>query len=393
MVCGRRWGLAACLAVVLTLGSCGGGTSVASNDPNNGGVGSGGTGSYTNGPVGGLGSIIVNGVRYDVSAATLTGEDDSGASVSLSAADVSLGMLVEVTGSALVDHGSTALPTATASAVRVGRSLVGPISAINTAQSTLTVLGQLVRYDSRTVQPVSLSVNDVVAVSGQVDASGAYVATRIDLPSVVPSHYLIVGQVSAISGGSLFMGASGNLQITYGAGMLPDGAYPGRRLRVWFNQSGAWVATRVVLDTALTEDGSEASLDGRVTQVLDGSGQIRVEDRAVSVGLLSGASALVVGQRVRVQGVLQAGVLVADELLTGTDLDDEDTGYELYGAVADMDTGTASFVVHGVSVFYGSATVTGGTLADGACVEVSGASYNSQRQLIATQIEFEGSCD
>jgi hypothetical protein len=381
--------------LALVLISCGGGASVASNDPNNGGVGSGGTGSYTNGPVGGLGSIIVNGVRYDVSQAAVTGEDDTGASVDLAASDVSLGMLVEVTGSALVDNGTGVLPSATASAVRVGRSLVGPISAINTSQGTLTILGQTVRYDSSTVQPVSLSVNDVVAVYGQLDGSGAYVATRIDLPASVPAHYLIVGQVSSITSDSLFMGSSGNLQIVYTPlGTLPDGSYPGRRLRVWFSLvGGAWTASRVVVDSALADDRSEASLDGRVTQVLDAQGRIRVEDRLVSVSGLSGMGALAVGQRVRVEGSLQSGVLVADEVLTGTDLDDEDNGYELHGAVTLFDAGTSSFTVRGVPVFYGSAAVSGGTLQNDACVEVHGNTYNASRQLIATEIEFEGDCD
>ncbi len=104
----RRQTLLALIGTAL-LPACGGGTDVA-------GVSSGGTGSFTTGSITGLGSVIVNGIRYD----------DSGASISLNGASGSpdalkLGMVVRIQGGAVT---AATLPgglaTATASSIVCG---------------------------------------------------------------------------------------------------------------------------------------------------------------------------------------------------------------------------------------------------------------------------------
>ena len=67
----RRTALFAMAGSVAHLAGCGGGgLDIA-------GISSGGTGSFTSGSISGLGSIIVNGIRYDDSSASVSGSVDS----------------------------------------------------------------------------------------------------------------------------------------------------------------------------------------------------------------------------------------------------------------------------------------------------------------------------
>ena len=138
----RRSLLAASAATaLLMLPGCGGG-----GDGGSAGVGTGGTGSFTSGPIRGFGSIVVNGVRYDDAAAQVVG--DGGAALARS--DLRLGMVVDVSGSD-VSTATDGRRSATATSIGVRSEIEGPVSAINAAAGTLTVLGQLVQITPTTV--------------------------------------------------------------------------------------------------------------------------------------------------------------------------------------------------------------------------------------------------
>lgn len=375
------------LSLVLALASCGGGGG--DTQANGSGVGSGGTGSYTNGPVSGLGSIIVNGVRYDVSGAVVHRDDDADDSVRHDPSEVKVGMVVAVSGSGIVPAGTGVLPVAAAYTVRYGSSLIGPVSAVGAAGASVTVLGQTVRITSKTVQPASLSVNDVVEVHGLADAMGGYTATRIDTLAGSTSTYKIVALVDGIDRQAMRLGLNGNLTVSYAGLSLPVGVTPGARVRVWFgaNQvNGQWSATRIVVDQPLVSDREEASLEGLITS-LPQNGLMRVDGALVDVSRLS-LPTLTLGERVRVEGRLQAGVLVATELEGPNALEREET--ELFGAVTQL-TGQ-TFVVRGVTVAY-TPSVVEGNLANGACVEVHGQGYNADGQLLATEVNVHSSCN
>src|ERR1700716_4006625 len=74
-----------CAAVVLT--GCGGGGSTSSN-----GTSSASAGTFAAGPITGFGSVIVGGVRFDDSSATIT-DDEGNPQVS---GDLRLGMIAEI---------------------------------------------------------------------------------------------------------------------------------------------------------------------------------------------------------------------------------------------------------------------------------------------------------
>ena len=114
----------AALVVALLVASCGG-------------VDSGGTGAPATalaaGPVTGLGSITINGVRFDDASAAIVDQDGR----SLSADQLQVGMVCEVDASAIDSSSSSA----TALTVRTRNEIVGPVTAINRLGTVMTVLG------------------------------------------------------------------------------------------------------------------------------------------------------------------------------------------------------------------------------------------------------------
>ncbi|MGH8848650.1 MAG: DUF5666 domain-containing protein, partial [Polaromonas sp.] len=169
----RREGLLTLLGGAMALAGCGGGGSggVAT-------VGGGGTGSFSVGPITGFGSIIVNGIRFDDSAASIL--DDDGADMR---GKLKLGMLATVKGSPVSGT------SATATSVVVGSELKGRIEGtLNSVQKTFVVLGQTVQVTGSTVFDESLpkgfgslATDTIVEVHGILDpAANTLQATFIE---------------------------------------------------------------------------------------------------------------------------------------------------------------------------------------------------------------------
>jgi hypothetical protein len=173
-------------------------------------VGTGGTGNNTpagqpptaaglpitaSGPITGFGSVIVNGIKFDDSTASIA--DQRGQSVAKDA--LRLGMYVTVSGQLQSDG-----VTAVASSVEVRSELKGAVSAIDLANNRLTVLGLTVVVNSNTsyddvANLAALSVNDVIEVYGLRDPQTQLItATRIERTSSIVSKPFLVGKVNAI---------------------------------------------------------------------------------------------------------------------------------------------------------------------------------------------------
>ena len=134
----------------------------------------------TMGTITGFGSVFVNGVRYDVSAASLTKNDNSVAQSALAVGEVAL-----VHGREDAQSGQ-----GEADSVDVEDRVVGPIAmmpAIDVAGSQLTVLGQTIMVTASTsfgpgITPADLTglkSGDSVEVSGLPGMGGVIMATRI----------------------------------------------------------------------------------------------------------------------------------------------------------------------------------------------------------------------
>ena len=134
---------AALLAGVLgptLLAACGGG-----GDAGTPVGGSTGAQSFVSGPITGLGSIIVGGVRFEDNGARVESEDDDGGSRSRS--ELQLGMMVEVESSSIDDSTSRG----TAVRIRFGSELKGPVASVDATAQTFRMLDQTVEVRAETV--------------------------------------------------------------------------------------------------------------------------------------------------------------------------------------------------------------------------------------------------
>ncbi|WP_310566090.1 DUF5666 domain-containing protein [Hydrogenophaga sp.] len=375
----RRQVVLALLGTAL-LPACGGGTDVA-------GVSSGGTGSYTSGVIVGLGSVIVNGIRYDDSAASVN--FDGSAST---AAALQLGMVVRIQGSALTPATvAGGLATATASSIACGSEWKGPVADIDTTAGTFTLLGQKVRVLATTViegTTFSTALNGLyVEVYGLLDPSdGSLQASRIELDDSPPDSLRLSGLVSGLTATTFQLGSATILYSS--ATEVPTTLANGLLVRVDLeptaNGSGQWIATRVRADAAAIEleDDDEADLEGFVT-ALTATGFVLngIPVDASHIGLPTG---LVEGDRVEVQGSALNGTVIASEIDIKTDDEVESQAFEFHGAISELTA--SSFVVRGYPIRYD--TSFGIALTNGLLVEVK-AELQLNGDLLATEIEIE----
>ncbi|MDD2987502.1 MAG: DUF5666 domain-containing protein [Zoogloea sp.] len=237
-------------AVIFLVSACGGGgaTDLA-------GVGSGGSG-VASGAVTGFGSVIVEGVEYDDSAATRQAEDASGAVRNVA---VKLGQRVRV-----VYSGARA-----ASSIEVQAQLLGPVTRVPGADGVLQVLGQPVRIvtgsnDATRSNPTVLdgfATPAAIQLGSEVEVHGAWaydsvqgvwqlVATRLERLATAPDPVLLGGVVSALEGSTLRLNAATGTRVDG----IPAGRVSlGETVRVWVARSGLAATPLVALRVAGSE--------------------------------------------------------------------------------------------------------------------------------------------
>ena len=387
----RRSLLAASAATaLLMLPGCGGG-----GDGGSAGVGTGGTGSFTSGPIRGFGSIVVNGVRYDDAAAQVVG--DGGAALARS--DLRLGMVVDVSGSD-VSTATDGRRSATATSIGVRSEIEGPVSAINAAAGTLTVLGQSVAITPGTVFDDGLRgglarvvVGQVVEVHGFADAQGAIVATRIEREEP-GRRYKLRGSVQAVDKAARTLRVGG-LTVSYASLNLATPPAQGTGVRVELaptpDTAGRWIATRID-GMALPAGSAFAEVEGIVTAYASAT-RFSVNGVAVDASAVASVPTGVrLGARVEVEGTLKDGVLAARRVALDGGRGSGD-GLEIEGRVERIDAAARQVVVRGVTVDYATASLRGGTVAQlvvGAKVEVEGTLSADGSTLRASKVEFDG---
>jgi len=317
------------LTLLLVLAGCGGGggssTPPVVNPPPTNGIDRGG---IAVGPIGGFGSIIVNGVRFDTSAAAFTVNGSPG-----SQSDLSVGQVVAVLGT-FDDNGLTGVATS----VEFDDAVKGPIEggSIDLPTGTFRVLGQTIKVTNATIfddsiQPpafAGLADGDLVEVSGLPDASGRIVATRIEAESP-GSEFEITGLVSALDAGASTFRIN-SLTVDFSAAQLDD--FPGGQIsegdlvEAQGSQfsNGELLATQVeyrgdVVNDDDLEVGDEIEIEGIIT-VFNSSSDFSISGLRVLTDAgtsYEGGSAADLGLNVRVEveGDFEGnGTLRADEI-------------------------------------------------------------------------------
>jgi hypothetical protein len=303
-----------CALAVAVIPSCGGGSFV--------GGGIDGSGLVF-GPISGFGSIIVNGIEFDVDAANVTIDGQAATPT-----DLRLGMLVTVMGTISADS-----TTGTADSVDFNDAVQGPVSEIDVTAGTFVVVGQRVLTDAATVFDnvtlATLAIGDVVEVSGFIDADMNIRATRVERKSD-GEDIEINGYVSNLDTGAETF-TIGTLVIDYSTAQINGGDGTGlaslaEGVRVDVKGTGPITGGVLVADTIEIQQpeggnaGDEVEIEGFVTQVisstsfvLNGTRQVRTDAQTVFEG---GTSAdVVVNARLEVKGTVDSmGILVARQV-------------------------------------------------------------------------------
>lgn len=369
--------LAATAALALTLTACGGGGggSTASTTESTSGAA-----SYS-GAVSGLGSIVVNGVRFSTSGATVADPDDSSQRYLRAFA---LGTTVSVQG--VVDDNST---QASASSITVHGGVRGQVTAVNTGvtPNTLTVAGQSIAVNANTVYEglnsaaLTLSGLQSAVAGGTVyaevyvtgDAASGFVATRVELKTssevLISGHAVVgkvvVGSLDAVNGRfDLLLRNGVTLTINYPNGALrPVGATlsEGALVRVLSPNSTSSLVDGDTLNVTKVIVKGERLAAGRaklrgVVAAINGSlwtlGDVTVDVSQVrEVEGFASLAAVQPGAVVKVKGSFVNGVLVAREVESeDAERARDGGGVKLYGVVTASDSGARTFSVQGVSV-------------------------------------------
>jgi Domain of unknown function (DUF5666) len=391
------------LGLSLLVAACGGGGSSGTD-----GAAAAGTSAsaLAVGPITGFGSVIVNGVRFEDNTARIADDDDNGRSRD----ELRLGMIAQVLSTDVVSdasglHGS-------ASEIRFGSEIVGPVASIATDGKSLVVLGETVivttttLFDDRIVGGIGglRAGTSVVEVHGVFDAAtGNYTATRIE-PKTNALLYKLKGVVANLDKTAhTFRIGTGTDTISYDAiaAAAPAAFDNGMLVRVNLQKvqvAGRWVATSIANGARKVEDHAEAELEGAITATTFATDKkFSVNGIAVdasSATFPTGTTGIVLGARVEVKGSAAGGVVIATRVSIETESDRVQRGFELHGAVSALDTAAKTFVLRGVTVKYDGAGVefrkgTASELANGRNVEVKGTRSSDGTTLQATRISFE----
>ncbi|QNK73908.1 hypothetical protein H7F36_01120 [Variovorax sp. PAMC28562] len=335
-------------------GAAGGVSSAAAAGGDDGsGVGSGGTGVSSASAAGigstdGLGSVILNGVRYNTDSAVFNLQD---------APELLLGMSVKVTGP--VNSNFTA---GTAATVESAADLRGTVSNIDLASSTFSLLGTTVSTDEETVWADASGLSGIadgstLQVWGLPAAPGMLRATRIARVASGGAPILTgtvrnldkvagvfsIGTLNVNYANALFVGgldsatlANGTIVRVRGVGFASAGALNATALQSWYSLAQA--------------TGQTATLDGVVTEYA-GLASLKVLGVPVDAGTaqITGGPSSSIGNGVKLEvaGVFSAGMLRATKVkirhISGTG---GPSSFALIGTVGGF-TSAADFKVRG----------------------------------------------
>lgn len=402
----RASGLAPLLMVcgALALSACGGGGS--SDSATATPAGTTGASAFAAGPITGFGSVILGGVRFDDSKASIS--DDDG--VAHRSDELRLGMMAEIESAGITRDAAGA--RGVASEIRFGSEIVGPVNAIAADRSSIVVLGETVQINSATLFDDSLvgglkalvAGTSIVEVHAALDvATGVYVATRIE-PKPNAPFFKLRGAVAGIdkTAHTLRIG-NGTETVSYDAiaSSVPAALDNGMLVRVRLQTTpvaGRWIAVAIVSAVRKLENHAEAEIEGKVTaSTFAADKKFSVNGIAVdatNATFPGGTAGIVVGARVEVKGSAVGGVVVATTVKVENEREHEAAGFELHGAISALDTTAKIFMLRGVKVGYSSGTVefrkgTAADLVNGKKVEVEGLRSADGSTLDATRISFE----
>jgi len=228
------------------------------------------------GTITGFGSVVVNGVHYDTSAAEFIIDDEFGTQ-----ADLSVGEVVLVMGAIDGDD-----PTrGTALRVMYDDSVDGPVQSYDASSGAIIVLGQTVHVTVDTLfggatapQDIDeIAVGQFLDIAGFRRSDGAFQATHIE-GVLSPPHFETTGFVSnhdavarRFNINDLVVDYSTATLHDFTTGAIEDGLLVEVKGSVALGPNGELVATRVQLMSAryVVTPGQRAEIEGLITRFVD----------------------------------------------------------------------------------------------------------------------------
>ena len=338
------------MAAGLVLAACGGGGADGSFVSI--GVGSGGTGVSVSGPIRGFGSVIVNGVRFDDSNASITLDDDNGG---LRSTDLRLGMMVDIEGKR--DAGNL---TGTATSITARSYVQGPVTAVDVQTGQLTVLGVTVSVTAGTVFDgggvtglTSLAAGENVEIHGIPDAAGKLRATRIERKA--PTDQVRLSGTVQASNVAGFTVNGITVQTPPGAlSDLPGGVTVGMLVRIKGTLANpntnpnTIVASRVrrISLTPPLQEARALEVEGVVTAFTSAS-EFEVNGMKVRVAADAKREGGVVAPdvRIEVEGTVSNGILIASKVEVKDEARQKDDANELHARILAVDLANQTFTV------------------------------------------------
>ena len=345
------------VAALIVLVACGGGGSMSAT-----GVTAMTQSVATSGTITAFGSVFVNGVRYDISAARLK---KNGKAVTQAA--LAVGEVATVRG-----HQNLGTGQGSADSVEVEDNVVGPIATIDVAGNMLTALGQTVKVTASTsfgkgITPgdlTGLTAGDPIEVSGLADAAGTIVATRIGRAET-GEPLQVLGKVASFDAGthtfninSLIVDATTAMLSGFTSGQPANDdlvVVRGTQFDATAVRLTADAVELATTDPRVSEDGSHAEsghveLEGLVMNYVSAT-DFEVDSAKVTTTpdtKFSGGSAMDLADNVRVEvrGMLDANqVLVADAVEI-----DHVAALKLEATAAQVDAVNGTLTLLGVTV-------------------------------------------
>jgi len=349
------------VALIAGCGGGGGGGIVA-------GAGIGGSGITSFGAVTAVGSITVNGVKFDTQGATVTVDDAAGVE-----SDLKVGLIATVTGTLDSDR-----LTGTATRVELVSELKGTVDAaptITATGGTFTVFGQVALVDGNTVFGNASGLADFpagtpVEVSGFRDSGGQVRVTRVEKKAAVPASLKVTGTLANVDNGARTF-ALGSLTVNFAGARLVNTPAAGLSNGLVVEVKASSPATAGVLTATSVEVRSgrlaQASGEGRLEGIMNGlagsapnfSFTVSGQDVTTNAGTEyeGGTSAnLANNLRVEVEGQISEGVLVATKVKFEENKNDVKITAQVT-AKSTTSTNLTVFGVPGVSVKTDTSTI------------------------------------
>lgn len=302
-----------------------------------------------------FGSVVVNGIRFDDSAATINMDD-----AQTTRDRLRVGMVVQVRGQI------NANGTGVASSIQYNDCVQGPITAMSRVHNTVTVLGQVVQVDDGTVYDGvtlrdmnSFSVGDLVEISCLRDPAGNQLrATRMERQGAFQNGVSELEVKGTISNLNLALGTCtiDGLTVNF-SGVTAANRPAGLANGMMVEASGRNLANGVLTADLLRDrdrdrisfpDAGGLEVEGYVSDFVS-LASFKVAGQMVNGAnavIRNGTAASVVnGAKVEAEGVVTNGVLVASVLVLKLQ-----TNVNVEAGMQSKDTSANTFTVLGRAI-------------------------------------------